>query len=324
MAHIKNYDNEIKFLNDNIIRLKNELSQVHGKDSQISREKSELENKLKKLNDNLNQIVIIIKQYDDKIYRIKKEIEDLEFFNIFSPLFYKDIDVNINDNDIIKHVKNSINKATNLDSKIHFTNLEPDINYNDKGEPSMWTFKYRQEGPLGIGGTSSAKNRFLLNNMCSFANCNYLEVGSYQGSTLCSALYKNSIKALSIDIKVSEKLINNIKHYASSQSIVQIINSDSWRVDLKSITEKYNVYFYDGCHEEESHYKSLKYYYPILENTFIFIVDDYCQRRVIEGTQRSIKDLDCTILYECILPSHDCDWRNWWDGLYVSVIQKNQ
>src|SRR3990170_4857741 len=62
---------------------------------------------------------------------------------------------------------------------------------------------------LDIEGQSSPKVRHLLNNLCSFKNCKYLEIGSLLGSTFCSACYKNNLtRAVSID-NFSEFFLND-------------------------------------------------------------------------------------------------------------------
>jgi hypothetical protein len=47
---------------------------------------------------------------------------------------------------------------------------------------------------LNIPGMSNDQNRHFLNNLCSLSNTNYLEIGTWQGSTLISSLYKNKKK----------------------------------------------------------------------------------------------------------------------------------
>ena len=55
---------------------------------------------------------------------------------------------------------------------------------------------------------------------------------------------------------------------------------------------------YDGCHSYNSHYNALTYYISVLDDLFIFIVDDWNIPRVRDATYRSIKDLNLKILYE--------------------------
>src|SRR2546426_12350592 len=52
---------------------------------------------------------------------------------------------------------------------------------------------------LGLAGFSSPRMRHFLNNVCSFPSVNYLEIGTWKGSTLLSASYLNSGQFTGID-----------------------------------------------------------------------------------------------------------------------------
>lgn len=211
---------------------------------------------------------------------------------------------------MIDHIKQSINNAIKNKSK-----LNDDI--------------------LNCGGFSSNKIRHLLNNVLDYPNLNYLEIGVFMGSTFVSSLYQNNINnAYAIDnwSEFNEygdikKIFNdtckkfNIENY-------KFFETDCYKFDLNNITEKINVYFYDGNHDELNQYKALKYYYPILADEFIFMVDDFDPydtkwMEVERGTRHAIRDLNLEILYE----KHLCSvGRNnassWWNGFYISYLKK--
>src|SRR3989304_1141005 len=50
-----------------------------------------------------------------------------------------------------------------------------------------------------LRGFSSPKIRHFLNNLCSFGECKYLEIGTWSGSTLIPAMYGNDVEAMAID-----------------------------------------------------------------------------------------------------------------------------
>jgi hypothetical protein len=53
---------------------------------------------------------------------------------------------------------------------------------------------------LSIDGMSGKKYRMLINNLIeSIGDARYLEIGVWQGSTFCSAINKNKVRALAID-----------------------------------------------------------------------------------------------------------------------------
>src|SRR3954447_24894640 len=57
-----------------------------------------------------------------------------------------------------------------------------------------------EEPVLSINGMSGRKYRLFINNLIGgMTNPRYLEVGVWAGSTLCSAISKNTVSALAID-----------------------------------------------------------------------------------------------------------------------------
>ena len=207
--------------------------------------------------------------------------------------------------DLIKHVEESIAKAEARQSK-----LGNEI--------------------LGMYGMSSYKNRQLLNNILDIPNANYLEIGLYMGATFISSLYENNINsAYAIDdwssINTNAALFTencnkfNIKNYT-------LFSEDSFKVDLSQIKNKINVYFYDGDYSEECSYKATKYYYDILDDEFILIVDDYDWEFVRNGIQRGINTCNLKILYERHLKSTATmdGYESWWNGIYIAVLRKEK
>jgi hypothetical protein len=194
--------------------------------------------------------------------------------------------------------------------------------------------KLNQE-ELDYPGFSSPKVRHLLNNIMSGENINYLEIGVFKGSTFISSLYQNNVvSAYALDNwaefkdygtpkKDFEDACNKfeLKNY-------QFFEADCYKFDLSNIKNKINVYFFDGEHTFDAHYNALKYYYDILDDEFIFIVDDFdpydaVWANVEKGTRQSIKDLNFKVIYENHLKSTGRnDVSSWWNGVFLSIMQK--
>jgi hypothetical protein len=186
---------------------------------------------------------------------------------------------------------------------------------------------------LQISGFTSVKIRHLLNNLLELPNTNYLEIGTFKGSTFVSALYKNNIKnAYAIDNwsefqeygEIKEEFLENTKNLNFT-----FIEEDCFKLDLSQIKEKINIYLYDGEHRYEDQYKALEYYYSILDDVFIFIVDDFDPfegwEGVEKGTKDSIKDLKLRIIFDQHLKSNGRnDGKSWWNGYYIAVLKKTQ
>lgn len=216
-----------------------------------------------------------------------------------------------NDSNLIAHVKQSIASAEQLNSK-----LTADI--------------------LNISGMSSPKVRHFLNNLCSLPDARYLEIGVWRGSTFISALYgniKTINKAIAIDqwkdLNVpglgnqKQFFLANTAKFIPSQSF-KLCEQDSFAIIPKDICQdSINIYFYDGDHRESSQYQAFMHYNIILAQRFIAIVDDWNHPSVKAGTRRAFKDLKYKVLFEAELPSnYNGDIDNWWNGLYVAVIEK--
>lgn len=184
---------------------------------------------------------------------------------------------------------------------------------------------------LDIHGMSSPKVRHFLNNLCSLPNTNYLEIGIWKGSTFISALYgnQNTIShATAIDNwsqsggpfaefqKNSEQNIPDSKYF--------LLANDCFSIEVKKIPSPVNIYFYDGDYTEPAQELAFTHYNDAFEDVFIAVVDDWNFPEVSKGTYNAFKKLNYKILFEQVLPADfNGDTANWWNGLYVAVIQKN-
>lgn len=203
---------------------------------------------------------------------------------------------------------------------------------------------------LEIDGMSSYKNRHLFNNLCSIKlpyQLRYLEIGSWKGSTFCSAICNNDIDATSIENfsefttttfkgeflhpKVSfHQNLNRTLETSAVKSKVTTIEKDSFSVDVKSLG-LFDIYFYDGEHSIENHEKAFTYFNPCLQDVFITVVDDYQQtpgHPVYEATKKAFADLKYNVVKDWYLyePTGDTvqgAMNGWWNGLYIAVVKKN-
>jgi hypothetical protein len=230
-------------------------------------------------------------------------------------------------NDVLKHENNTMELIYHIcESIFNARNENSNIDPNTKEGKEILQYK----------GYTGIKTRHFYNNICSkLKNVQYLEIGTWYGSSSISAIYKNQINALFIDNWSqfggdSNIFIENIKKF-EGDSNCYLIENDCWSVDLESLENKFNIYLYDGAHTEEDHYKSLKYYYPVLEDQFIFMIDDWCWSEVREGTMRAIRDLGLKIHFkhEEFLNSDDLTGMpnhkgkdTWWNGIGIFLLSK--
>jgi hypothetical protein len=190
-------------------------------------------------------------------------------------------------------------------------------------------------------GMSSKYGRHLMNNLLSDNEYSYLEIGTFAGSMLISALYGNlPRKHWGIDDwsdkywpdgvsagKSEPEFFKNVQQYLN-------IVPNFFEVDcfaINPLDPPYNikdvdVYFYDGAHREIDGYNAIMHYFDSLSDQFILLVDDWNVIHQRMGTERAINELilakKLEVHYERTLPSLSNGGDPWWNGLYIAVGEK--
>lgn len=180
---------------------------------------------------------------------------------------------------------------------------------------------------ISFKGYSSFKVRNFLNCLLEFPDSKYFEVGVWKGSTFYSALYNNNPSyAVAVDNWSEfggscDEFKNNI---IDLECNYEIYNIDCFKIDKKIFKNKFNIYFYDGNHSVLSQEQALVFYYDVLEDTFLYICDDWNCQEVKDGTKQGILKTGLKIIKDWDLPAiANGDLKNWWNGLYVAILQKN-
>jgi len=186
---------------------------------------------------------------------------------------------------------------------------------------------------ITMEGMSGRKTRHFYNNLLNTVDARYLEIGTWKGSSVCSAMCNNKATVICIDNwsefdgPKDEFLVNFEKFKGENDAV--FIENDCYTVDI-TLLPKFNIYMYDGNHTNESHYKALSHYYNCLDDVFIFIVDDWNWEDVRDGTNSSIQNLNLKVLYEkeirttldnSVPPEPELS-KNWWNGIYIAILQK--
>lgn len=182
----------------------------------------------------------------------------------------------------------------------------------------------------GIGGNI----RVLLNRLCSQPGTRYLEIGTWHGSSLGSALLGNpDIHAVSVDnrsmegsgeARISTAHVVNVLQLPGATTAV--MESDGFVTDL-SAHGPFDVYFYDGDHSEEAHAAALsligtRYLAPLS----VVVIDDYNLIRAIEGTEHGLSRLILNrhgrILVDLVIqPEVAMERAGWWNGVRILGLQ---
>jgi hypothetical protein len=211
----------------------------------------------------------------------------------------------------IKHIKHAL-----YNTMLHISKLNTDI--------------------LSMDGMSGNMTRHFYNNILSnVPSPRYLEIGTWKGSSLCSAMYGNNATIVCIDNwsqfnGPKKEFLENVNKYKGNNQ-VQVIEQDSWTVDVSKLP-KFNIYLYDGEHSEEGQRKALTHYIDCMDDEFIFIVDDWNDPHVRNGTFKGIQELNLEILYKHEIrltfndthTPYDTARASWWNGIFICVLRKRK
>ena len=188
-----------------------------------------------------------------------------------------------------------------------------------------------------IRGMSGRKNRNFLYHLCRMDPCSYLEVGTWQGSTLVSAAFGakhkegrsfvgiDNFSQFDKDKKAEKELHRNLKTHVPDVNVTTF-NRDCWDVDPKIFKKMFNIYNYDGSHKTVDQKKALLHFRPCLAPVFIFVCDDWNFPPARLGTFAGIKEAKLTV--EASVEIHTPGHRNscsddWWNGTYAAVLSTN-
>ena len=197
------------------------------------------------------------------------------------------------------------------------------------------------EKTKNLPGLTSEKVKHFINNLCELPDCKYLEAGVFQGSIFAAAVERNDLVATAIDnfsessimpmdsnVNInSEKgnnkeiFLRNIKDLVFNKQ-VNIIDSNVFEADLNKISLKSNVIFMDIEHTYESHYNFLNKFYEKIDNTFVYVVDDWNWLQVRDATFKSIEDLKLKTLFKEEIFTKGEDKNDYWNGLGIFVLNK--
>lgn len=183
---------------------------------------------------------------------------------------------------------------------------------------------------FGVDGMNTPNIRGLINHFAKNANC-YVEIGSYQGSTLCAAAYNNeNTKVIGVDnFSWANKKGRNeqiLKEATKRFNNVEFLKMDCFEaidvlIDRK---EKVDVFFYDGNHTYKDTTLAMAKMHDIMTRDGIMIVDDtnMGNKDWNDVIGQAVIDFAKAFDYEIIFQKQTAKngSPDWWNG--VMVIQK--
>ncbi len=187
-------------------------------------------------------------------------------------------------------------------------------------------------------GMSGSKFRPFLNQLvASQSHARYLEIGSWKGSTACSAIYGNRARIVCVDNwslfgGPRHEFFANIGKCISDEIDFSCFETDYREFDY-SETGPFNIYFYDGPHDEQNQHYNLIAIQDALDKHFFLVVDDWNWPSVRTGTKRALRQLGTRIMAFAEIRTsgdnkhakHPCGPRSdWHNGYFIAACTKKR
>jgi len=183
---------------------------------------------------------------------------------------------------------------------------------------------------LSIDGLTSPRVQKLLYGLSKHCT-HYLEIGSAMGATANAVLENPNVDVTCIDNWSSDvqpesdtfMLPDNLQETFEKNLIrpAQVINSDLYKVDTAQIAPV-DLFFYDGPHTQEATRQAVEHYSNVFADTAILIFDDANWDGVVQGATEGIANSKLTVLYNKQMLNNKEDPTQWWNGLYIVVVQR--
>lgn len=191
-------------------------------------------------------------------------------------------------------------------------------------------------------GLSSTKVRHFLNNLCSERGTVYADIGCYMGSTLFAALMGNSsVKAYAVD-DFSDKVVKPMRkdlqdNFNAENPAEQFVkNADKWfnkdcaigfvvkPVQQVIFNEDYKpqIVFYDAQNDENM-ISNLEHIHNQTQDSYVLVVDDANFDGVVKETDVFLQNKN-VVFKRIITTEIPEDANDWWNGLYILVIEKHK
>ena len=160
---------------------------------------------------------------------------------------------------------------------------------------------WRQNCPVGFGqwrACPGRKYRGLINTLVEgMPKPRYLEVGSWAGSTACSAISGNRMTACCIDNWSEFNGPKDTFQRHINRVVTPAVNFRFIRADFRSVDYaalgKFNIYCFDGPHSERDHIDGVSIAQPALDDEYLLIIDDWNWKQVRDGTHESAGIAGC-------------------------------
>ena len=152
----------------------------------------------------------------------------------------------------------------------------------------------------------------------------YVEVGTYQGGSLISALRDNNARAIGVDsfgefqaTNSLEITTRNLQAFGVAERVT--LHNMGFREFFAQCPAdlKIQVYYYDGAHDYETQLAGMEAGWPHLQQGGLILVDDYTylevSRAINQFVARHVGEIKFLFV---MLPTGNTD-ETWWNGCVV-------
>jgi len=181
-----------------------------------------------------------------------------------------------------------------------------------------------------IVGLTSPRVKQLLQALAKRSTV-YLEIGSAMGATAaavaatgiqmhCVDNWTNNIQPMSEEFELpdntKQEFLKNMAPYSINVHDCEMLSVD--RSKIKNV----DLFFYDGPHDVDLTAKAVRYFAECLADTAIMIFDDANWVGVVQGADLGISLSKLHVLYSKKMLNSPENKNQWWNGLYITVVQK--
>jgi len=192
------------------------------------------------------------------------------------------------------------------------------------------------EEVLGIVGMSGRRYRMFINNLIGrLEDARYLEVGSWMGSTFCSAIQGNRVRATAIDNWAEfggpvQQFFANLSRFVSAENQINIMTADYRQVDFRALG-RHNVYLFDGPHTRQDHVDGILLAQAALDDEFVLIIDDWNWVQVRAGTLTALEQaglrvhlgIEVRTAADGEMPPVMMQDSHWHNGYLIAVVSRS-
>lgn len=189
-----------------------------------------------------------------------------------------------------------------------------------------------------VEGMSTPRVCNLLNDMVRGMDDahTYLEIGTWKGLTLCSAIHDNQGKrAVACDkfrlwgkwtgwgFAARRALLANVARYSPKGADVTFHHMDSRQLFEKNLVPDHvEVYFYDGDHTYEGTLHGVVDAAPKLCETSYLLMDDWNDDEIKRATFDGFKKAGLEVAWMRELEGQNRTQDGWWNGLGVFMLTR--